>query len=423
VGAEVTLFALPLAAVALGAGAREVSWLTAVRFLPLLLLGLPAGVWADRLPRRPLLIATGLVRSAVLASVPLAALAGHLRLEGLFAVAFLVSALAVLAEVGHLAYLPVVVGRRLVAGNSAAAVGQQAARVAGPSLAGALVQVATAPFALLADAACSLAAAGLLGTIRTREPARAHRAGAGGFRVLWREVGDGVRFVVADPVLRPLTGVWALFYFAFWLFWAQYPLYATRDLGLSPAALGLGLSIAAVGGVLGAAVAPPVTARLGAGRTLVASVVGGGAGALCVLLLPGPGRSPAVTTIVLALGYGLVLLTDQLYYVNFATAAQGRAPDRLRGRVGAAIRVLTAGVGVPAGAFLGGVLAEAVGLRATAALASLGVVAAVLWLALSPVRALRTLAGEAEGGPQPAEPPGNAPAGAATPGQPVAEHV
>ena len=105
--------------------------------------------------------------------VSLAALTGHLRLEALFPVAFLVSALAVLAEVGHLAYLPAIVGsRRLVAGNSGAAVGQQAARVAGPSLAGALVQAVTAPVALLADAACSIAAAGLLGGIRTREPAR-----------------------------------------------------------------------------------------------------------------------------------------------------------------------------------------------------------------------------------------------------------
>ena len=169
-----------------------------------------------------------------------------------------------------------------------------------------------------------------------------------------------------------------------------------------------------------------MTARFGAGPTLVASVVGGGAGALCVLLLPGPGRSPAVATIVLALGYGLVLLTDQLYYVNFAAAAQARAPDRLRGRVGAAIRVLTAGVGVPAGALLGGLVAEAVGLRATAVMASLGVVGAFLWIVRSPVRSLRSLSGEFEAPapaaptPAPAASSGEPAVGASPPRQPVA---
>jgi predicted MFS family arabinose efflux permease len=118
---------------------------------------------------------------------------------------------------------------------------------------------------------------------------------------------------------------------------------------------------------------------------------------------------------VLILGYGLVLLTDQLYYVNFAAAAQSRAPDRLRGRVGAAIRVLTAGVGVPAGALLGGLLAEAIGLRATAVVAGLGVVVAFLWLAISPVRTLRTLSAESGAPPPPAD--GDRAAPQPTPGQ------
>ena len=148
-----------------------------------------------------------------------------------------------LAEVAHLAYLPTLVGRgRLVEGNSGLALGQQVARVAGPSLAGALVQAASAPLALLADVVSFVASALLLGTIRTREPAPAPAAEGGGLRALWRGLGDGVRFVVADPVLRPLTGVWGLYYFVFWLFWGQYALYATRDLGLSPGRLRAGRS-------------------------------------------------------------------------------------------------------------------------------------------------------------------------------------
>ena len=354
--------------------------------------------------------------------MPVAALTGHLELGLLYPLAFLAAALGVLAEVGHLAYLPTLVGReRLVAGNSGLALGQQAARVAGPSLAGALVQATAAPLALLVDVASFVASALLLGGIRTREPARA--AEPEGLGALWRGLGEGVRRVVADPVLRPLTCVWGLYYFTFWLFWGQYALYATRELGLTPAVFGLAVSLVAVGGVVGALAAPPVTARWGAGPTLVGSVL---VGALGVLLVPFAGGPPAAAAAVLVAGPGLVRLTEQLYYVNYASAIQTRAPDRLQGRVNAAVRVLTTGA-APVGAFLGGFVAEAVGLRATAAVAGLGVVVAFLWLALSPVRSLRSLAGESEAAPPaappPAESPGEPGAGASPPRQPITGRV
>ena len=299
VGSQVTLFALPLSAIALGAGPKEMGWLAAARFLPTLLLGLLVGTWVDRLPRRPLLIATDLAQGVVVAGVPLAALTGHLRLEVIYLAAFLVNTLAVLAEVAHTSYLPTLIDRkRLMDGNSSIAVGQQVARVAGPSLAGALVQAATAPIALLADAVSFVVSAVLLGTIRTREPVRARPVGRPSPRELAREIAAGLRFVVAHPVLRTLTGVWGLYYCAFFFFWGQYPLYATRDLGLTP--------------------------------------------------------------------------------------------DGLRGRVQASVRVFTAGT-APIGALVGGFLGEAVGLRATALVAGLGVLVAFAWLALSPVRSLRAL--------------------------------
>jgi predicted MFS family arabinose efflux permease len=117
-------------------------------------------------------------------------------------------------------------------------------------------------------------------------------------------------------------------------------------------------------------------------------------GALGVLLVPAA-PALAVPAAVLILGQGLVRLTDQLYGINFTSVLQARTPDRLRGRVGAAVRVFTAGT-APLGALLGGVLGEAVGLRATAVVAGLGVLLAFLWVALSPVRSLRTLPTEAE---------------------------
>jgi predicted MFS family arabinose efflux permease len=232
----------------------------------------------------------------------------------------------------------------------------------------------------------------------------------------------GVRFVVTHRVLGTLTGAWGLYWLAFWLFWGQYPLYATRELGLTPTALGVVGSLAAGAGVLGAVVTAPLTARFGAGGTMTGALLGAAAG---TLLFAAAGGAPAVAGAVLALGLGLVLFCDPPYLVNYTSAFQALAPDGLRGRVGASIRVLTAGT-VPVGAFLGGFLAEAVGLRATAVVAGLGVVAAFLWLALSPVRSLRSLSGdsgESEVTPTPSEPPGTTPAGDAAPRQPVAGRV
>ena len=425
VGSEVTLFALPLAAVALGAGPREMAWLAVARYLPTLLLGLPAGAWVDRLPRRPLLIATDLGRGAVLAAVPLAAVTGHLRLELLYPLAFLAAALAVLADVAQESYLPVLVGReRLVAGNSGLVLSQQAARVAGPSLGGVLVQAATAPLALLADAASF--------GVSAAPPGHHPRPRAGP-----PPAGRGTGAAPAGARDRPRgcaswspTGCWARSRapggstgFAFWLFWGQYPLYATRELGLTPAALGVIGSLAAGAGVLGAVVTTPLTTRFGAGGTMTGALLGAAAG---TLLFAAAGGAPVVAGAVLALGLGLVLFCDPPYMVNYTSAFQALAPDGLRGRVGASIRVLTAGT-APVGAFLGGFLAESVGLRATAVMAGLGVVAAFLWLALSPVRSLRSLVGRVprrlSGGPATGRAARRAGWGASPPRQPITGRV
>jgi hypothetical protein len=255
------------------------------------------------------------------------------------------------------------------------------------------VQAATAPLALLADAALFIVSAVLLGTIRTREPALARGAARPGLRALWREIEDGIRFVVRHPVLRPLTGVWSLYYFAFFLFWGQYPLYATRELGLTPAAFGLVGSLSAVAGVAGALATRPVTVRFGLGRPVAGAVLVGGLG---TLLLPVAGGPVVAAAVVLLVAEALIHATDQLFYINYLSACQALTPDRLRGRVNASVRVLTAGT-APIGALLGGVLGEAVGLRATAAVAGLGVLLAFAWLALSPVRGLRTLPDETGG--------------------------
>jgi MFS family permease len=384
-GSQITLLALPLAAVALGAGAREMGWLAAAQSLPLLLFGLPAGTWIDRLPRRPVLIATELGQGLVLALIPLAAILGVLRLEYLYPLAFMASALAVLTEVAQLAYLPALVGReRLVEGNSDLAVAGQIARLAGPAAAGALVQAATAPLALLADAASFLAAAGLLGTIRAREPAHPARAGR---RDLRREIGEGLRVVFRHPVLRTLTGAWGLYYCVFFMFYSQYALYGTRELGLTPASLGLIVSVASIGGILSAVVTERVTDRFGLGPTMAGALFFAFLG---MLLFPAARGPAALAVAVLLIAQTLIRTTDQLFYINYLSVLQRATPDRLQGRVNASVRVFTAGT-VPLGALLGGALGEAIGLRAVGVVAAAGVGIAFLLVACSPARRLRSV--------------------------------
>jgi predicted MFS family arabinose efflux permease len=190
-------------------------------------------------------------------------------------------------------------------------------------------------------------------------------------------------------VLGALTGEWGSTSFTFFVSWGQYPLYATRDLGLSPAAFGVVLSVVAVGGVVGALANERVTRRFGLGPTMAGAVFFGALGVLLVPAAPAFGAA----AVVLVLGQGLVRITDQLYAINYTSVLQARTPDRLRGRVNAAVRVLTAGT-APLGAVLGGALGEAIGLQATAVVAGVGVLLAFLWVALSPARSLRSLTAE-----------------------------
>src|SRR5688572_23964592 len=144
--------------------------LNATRWVPYLLFGLVAGVWVDRVRRRPLMIWTDVARAVVVATIPIAALLGVLRIEHLFVAAFCMGALSLVFDAGYQAYLPSLVRREaLVDGNAKLELARSAAQIGGPSLAGVLVQLITAPLALLFDAASYLVSAATLTTIRTPE--------------------------------------------------------------------------------------------------------------------------------------------------------------------------------------------------------------------------------------------------------------
>ena len=173
VGSQVTGLALPLVAIiTLDVSAFEVALLGVIEFAPFILISLPAGVWVDRLPRRPILIVGDLGRAALLATIPIAYAVDALTIWQLYVVGFLFGVLTVFFDVAYQSYLPALVERdQLVDGNSKLEISRSGAQLAGPALAGVLIQALKAPLAILARRAelrC-------LGPIRARASASTRR--------------------------------------------------------------------------------------------------------------------------------------------------------------------------------------------------------------------------------------------------------
>src|SRR5919199_2128290 len=254
-GSEISQLAIPLtAALVLGASPAQMGLLGAFEFAPFLLLSLFAGVWVDRVHRRPVLIVADVGRAILLGSIPAAALAGVLRIEQLYVVGLLTGVLTVFFDVAYQAYLAVLVKREhLVEGNSKLEVSRSVAQIAGPGVAGALVQLVTAPIAVVVDAISFVASVIFLLLIGAPEPAPVRQAGTDGS--VWSELREGLAVVIGNPLLRSIAGCTATSNLFGNAMQAIYVLYVTRELGLQPAVIGLIYAIRGPG-ALGGAVPP-----------------------------------------------------------------------------------------------------------------------------------------------------------------------
>ena len=202
-GTQVSQLALPFIAIAiLDASAFAVAALGTVEFLPFLLFTLPAGVWVDRLPRRAILIVADYGRAALLFTVPIAYAFDALTMAQLYAVGFLIGTFTVFFDVSYQSYLPSLVQReQIVEGNSKLEVSRTTAQITGPGIAGALIGVITAPYAVLVDAVSFVASGAFLTAIRKQER---KPEPAGGERPRMRsELWEGLQYVVHHPLLRP----------------------------------------------------------------------------------------------------------------------------------------------------------------------------------------------------------------------------
>lgn len=387
VGTQVTALALPLTAILkLDASPLQIGLIGALQYLPFLLVTLPAGALIDRLRQLPVLVVTDLARAALLVSVPVAAWLDRLSLGLLYPVAFLVGVLSVFNEVTQQSYLPVLVeSEQLVEGNTKLQLSYSGAMFAGPGVGGMLVQLLTAPIAILVDAASYLGSAVLLLLIRGEAPAS--RPGRTDLRGLRRDIGEGLRFVWRHPLIRPLalsTGTGNFFYL-FGMTGAILALYAIRVLHLSPALLGAVLAVGNLGAVFGSLVAHRVLRRWRFGRVMILTSM---ASAVAITLMALAHRGTAL--ILLATGVLVGEFGACIYDIAQISLRQAGTPAALLGRMNATVRFLNWGP-IPVGAFAGGVLGQAIGLRATLWVAAAGSLLPAIPLSLSRIRGLRTL--------------------------------
>lgn len=383
-GSEVSALAIPLvAALTLDASATQMGLLVAAGSTPALLVGLFAGVWVDRARRRPILVGADIGRAAILGTVPVGALTTGLSVGYLCVVAFLVGLLTTFFDVAHASLLPSLVRReRLVEGNSKLEVSRSGALIVGPGLAGLLVQVASAPVAILADAVSFLVSALFIGRIQTpeRAPTRDEQR-----RGLWAEAREGLGVVLGDPILSAMATSLSLFNLFAGLFGAVYVLFVTRELGVSPAGLGVVFALGSASFPVGAAGANWAARRFGVGPSIV---WGAGISDAAFLLAPLAAGPLAVAVPLLVASRLVATLAGPVTAINQLSLRQAVTDDRLQGRVNGTMRVVALGT-APLGALLGGVLGDAIGLRPALLVGALGIQLGFVRLYLSPVRSLR----------------------------------
>ena len=394
-GSQVTELALPLTAlVVLNASPTEMGVLVALENLPMACIGLVAGVWVDRMRRRPWLIACDFGRGSLLAAVPIAAALDALTFPLLCAVAFGAGSLNVCAAVADRAYLPSLVAREeLIAANSRVQFSASVARTSGPGIAGLLVDLLTAPIALAVDA-LSFFVAGIF-LLRIRQPEEKPTVVT---RHVGREIIDGLRHVLRHPTLRPLVLCGGMHNLSSQMIVPLYVLYLTREFGVSPLLLGGILLTGGLGSIVGASASTRITVRWGVGRTLVFSQLLTGVARLAIPIAFGP--QPWVLGWFIFSEFLLGAMRP-IFNVTQISLRQAITAPEMQGRVAATIGFLLWGFS-PIGALAGGFLGDRIGLRPTLAIAASGVLLSTGWVLFSQLGKVREVVPEATEHPTPA---------------------
>jgi MFS family permease len=394
VGDAVTRLALPLIAITvLDATPFEVGILGAAQLGPFLLIGLPAGAIIDRIARvLQLMVFADVARAAVLLSVPVAYATGALTLIQLYTVAFFTGVLTVFFDNASSSYLPSLIDRTLlVDGNSKLEISRSSAQIAGPALAGTLIQLTSAPAALIADAVSFLGSGALIARIGRLAPVPRTRPSNRRIGALGREVVEGTRYLLHHPYLRAiaLTTTTANFFRSALV--AVLLVYLVRDAGASPGIIGLAFALGNLGFLAAVLVVPAATRRFGLGRTMRVAVSAFGPAALLVAVAPTRWAVVATAVMVLVDSFGI-----GLHGVNQVSLRQAVTPEHLRGRVAATLRMGLMGA-MPLGTLLGGAVGTVAGLRPALWIGAAGMFLAAVPYAISSTGRLTVLPEPAPG--------------------------
>jgi MFS family permease len=382
---QMSVVVVPLiGAITLDANAFQMGFLLAATTAPALVIGLIAGVWIDRLPRRTVMIVAASGRGLVVSAVPVLWFTGTLTIEILALCAFLGGALAIFFEIGRQAWLPGLIGRdRLVEANGKIGATRSIAQMLGPSIGGGLAGIVAAPYALLVAGITNVTAAGLVSRAGGDDRAP---ASSGPRQPAWRQALDGLALAYRNRILRATIGAGSVVALFGHVFIAVYVLYMANYLHLSAFAIGLVFGVGGFGALLGSLLAAPVARRFGIGRTVIAGWLLFGLGGLPIPL----------AILVPEYALPLVLFSELFQWmvleiadINQLSLRQAITPDEYLGRISATDRFVVAGM-IPIGSLIGGALGSLVGVPATLLIGVGGMMLAFLWVLLSPLRSLHT---------------------------------
>jgi MFS family permease len=318
-------------------------------------------------------------------AVPIAFYFDVLSMPLLFAIFFIVGSLSVIFDIAwNSLFVTVAKREQYVEANSLLNGSRSLSSVGGPALAGILIDVITAPLALVADALSFVGSALFLGRLRAQEAPIEHDPGS-----IRSQLAVGLRFLVHDPIIRPTVLSIATVNLFNYCFAGLFVLYVLKYLAVEPGALGLALGVGAIGSVLGAVVSARIGRRIGIGRAWIVGLLVF-PGATILVPLTGPDLPmPVILALLFVMeftsGFGVMILD-----INGGSMLVARTPDRIRGRVNGAFRFVNMGVR-PVGAVIGGVLGATFGVRETLLVVTIASVTGALWLIGSPIPGLRGL--------------------------------
>lgn len=383
-GSTITGTSIGLVAVlVLHAAPLHLGLLASLEALPVLVFGPFAGILADRMRRRPLLMFADVVRALLLALIPLAALLGRLEMSLLYIVTLLTAILSAFFVVTYQAFVPSLLPpEQLLQGNSRLGLSDALAESVGPTLAGALITLVGAPIAIALDALSFLISVLSFGLIKIREPESVARSKAA---LSWHDLREGWLVIWREPVLRASALGGMLHNFCGGTFAALYTLFVVRELGATSLGLGVVISMGGCGAILGALFAPWLARCLGSGRTLILGLL------LHVCMnawTPLIAGAPWLVLISLCITQFAGDIGYEAHALNTLSLRQRLVEERLQGRVHACIHVLNNGI-APLGALLAGGLAQIIGVRPTLMLGVVGMFLATLCFARKSIWHLR----------------------------------